>query len=100
MLTMIGTLMSARSTAPLKTLSPTAAEVYFWIRGFMTEMPMNPHTTEGIAASSSMTILSVSLTRLLQYSERNTAAPMPNGIAISMANTVTLPVPTRSANTP
>ena len=28
--------------------------------GFITEMPMKPHTTEGIAAKSSMTILSVS----------------------------------------
>ena len=66
----------------------------------MTEMPMNPHTTEGIAASSSITIFSVSRTRGPQNSETNTAAPSPNGTAISIASPVTLNVPAMSASTP
>jgi hypothetical protein len=55
MLTMIGTLMSARRTAPLSTFKPTGAWKTVWMRGFITEMPMKPHTTEGMAAKSSMT---------------------------------------------
>ena len=61
---------------------------------------MKPQTTDGIAASSSMTILSVSLHLLPQNSETKTAAPSPNGTAITIASTVTLNVPTMSASTP
>ena len=62
--------------------------------------PTNPQTTEGMAASSSMVILSVSLARGPQNSERKTAAPMPNGTASTMASRVTLAVPAISASTP
>ena len=61
---------------------------------------MKPHTTLGIAASSSITIFSVSRTRGRQNSERKTAAPRPNGTAISIASAVTLNVPTMSASVP
>src|SRR5437763_551819 len=47
--------------------------------GFITVSPMKPHTTDGMAASSSITILSHSLTRGAQNSETKTAAPTPNG---------------------
>ena len=64
------------------------------------EIPMKPHTTEGIAASNSMIILSISFMRPVQNSEMNIAAPRPKGTAIAMARMVTLPVPTISASTP
>src|SRR5690242_13563331 len=62
--------------------------------------PMKPQTTLGIAASNSMTTLSVSLTFPEQNSETNTAAPRPKGTAINIARKVTLSVPTMSARTP
>jgi hypothetical protein len=61
---------------------------------------MNPQTTEGIAASSSITTFSVSLVFFPQNSETKIAAPSPNGTAISIASTVTLAVPAISASTP
>ena len=70
------------------------------ISGFITVSPMKPQTTDGMAASSSMTILSVSFTRGPQNSETKIAAPMPNGTAITMASAVTLAVPAISASTP
>ena len=55
---------------------------------------MNPQTTEGIAAKSSMTTFSTSFTCLPQNSETKTAAPRPNGTASNIASVVTLNVPT------
>ena len=68
--------------------------------GWSTPRPMKPHTTDGIAASNSIVTFSVSFTRPWQNSETNTAAPMPNGTAITIATPVTLSVPTMSASTP
>ena len=68
------------------------------ISGFITVRPMKPQTTEGIAASSSMTIFSVSFDARPQNSETKTAAPSPNGTAMSIASPVTLTVPTISAS--
>ena len=53
---------------------------------FITVNPTNPQTTEGMAASSSTVILSVSLARGPQNSEMKMAAPMPNGTASAMAS--------------
>ena len=70
------------------------------ITRFITVSPMKPHTTDGMAASSSMVTLSDSLARGPQNSEMKTAAPMPNGTASAMASRVTLAVPAISASTP
>ena len=61
---------------------------------------MKPHTTEGIAASSSMIILNVSLSFGPQNSDTKIAAPSPNGTAIHIANVVTLKVPKIKAKVP
>ena len=68
--------------------------------GPSTLIPMKPHTTEGTAARSSITILSVSFVRLRQNSDTNTAAPRPKGTAMTMESSVTLSVPTISAPAP
>ena len=66
---MIGTLIRARMMPPLSMFTPTGAPVYFTISRLITVRPMNPQTTLGMAASSSMTIFSVSLTFGPQNSE-------------------------------
>ena len=66
----------------------------------ITVRPMKPQTTLGMAASSSMTILSVSLSLGPQNSETKMAAPRPNGTASSMATAVTDRVPTVRARVP
>ena len=66
----------------------------------ITVRPMNPHTTLGMAASSSMTILSVSLSLGPQNSETKMAAPSPNGTASRIATAVTDSVPTVRARVP
>ena len=97
---MIGTLISARTRPPFSTFRPMGVSNSLMITGFITVSPMNPHTTDGMAASSSITILSVSLIRCPQNSETKIAAPMPNGTAINMASAVTLAVPAISASAP
>ena len=67
---MIGTLISARMMPPLRTFTPTGAPVYLTISRLITVRPIKPQTTLGMAASSSMTTFSVSLTRAPQNSER------------------------------
>ena len=98
--TIIGTLISARITPPLSTVSPIGAPVSCMMSGLITVRPMKPHTTDGIAASSSMVILRTSFHRGPQNSETNTAAPSPKGTAKAMARAVTLAVPAMSASTP
>ena len=66
----------------------------------ITVSPMKPHTTLGIAARSSITILSVSLSRLPQNSEMKIAAPSPIGTASAIATPVTDNVPSVSASVP
>ena len=68
--------------------------------GDITLNPMNPQTTEGMAASSSITTFRVSLVLPVQNSETKMAAPTPKGTAMTMARKVTLKVPTISAPTP
>jgi glycogen operon protein len=58
------------------------------------------HTTDGMAASSSMTTFRVSLSLGPQNSEMKIAAPSPNGTAMIMARPVTLNVPIMRANAP
>ena len=67
--TMIGTLISARMTPPLRRFTPTGAPVSVTISLLITVRPMKPQTTLGMAASSSMTILRVSLSFGPQNSE-------------------------------
>ncbi len=67
---MIGTLIRARMMPPLRTFTPTGAPVNLTMSLLITVRPMNPQTTLGIAASSSITILSVSRTRGRQNSDR------------------------------
>ena len=62
--------------------------------------PMKPQTTDGMAASSSMTIFSPSFQRGLQNSDRKTAAPIPKGTAMAIESAVTAPVPAMSARAP
>ncbi len=70
------------------------------ISGFITVSPINPQTTEGMAASNSTTILRISRILVGQNSEMKIAVPIPNGTAINIARQVTLPVPTIRASTP
>jgi len=70
------------------------------ISGFISVNPMNPQTTDGMAASSSMVTFSVSFHCGPQNSEMKIAAPIPNGTAINIASTVTLAVPAINASTP
>ena len=94
---MMGTLINARMMAPFRTVRPMGAPNNSIISWFMMVRPMNPHTTEGIAAKSSITIFRVSLSFGLQNSEMKRAAPKPNGTAMTIARTVTLMVPVISA---
>ena len=55
---------------PFSTLTPTGAPVSFTISLLITVRPTNPHTTLGIAESSSITTFRVSRTRGAQNSER------------------------------
>jgi hypothetical protein len=97
---MIGTLIRARMIPPLSTFTPTGAPVYWVMSRLITVKPIKPHTTLGMAASSSMTIFKVSLSLGPQNSDTKIAAPRPKGTAIAMASTVTLKVPTVSASVP
>jgi hypothetical protein len=97
---MIGTLISARMIAPFRTLMPIGAPVACVMIGLSTTAPMKPHTTEGMAARNSITILSVSRVFEPQYSDTKIAAPSPAGTAISMASAVTATVPASSATMP
>lgn len=96
----MGTLINARMMPPFSTFTPTGAPVVFSMTVFITESPMKPQTTEGIAASNSMTIFNVSLSRGPQNSETKIAAPSPNGTAMSIARSVTASVPTVKASVP
>jgi len=64
------------------------------------ESPINPQTTDGIAASSSTRILRNSLVRPVANSAIYIALPRENGMAISIASPVTLLVPAISARIP
>ena len=88
--TMIGTLISARIKPPLRTFNPMGASKSRIISEFIIVSPMKPHTTEGIAASNSITILSVSFQRGRQNSETKIAVPTPKGTAINIASKVTV----------
>ena len=68
MVVMIGAAISPRMTPALSTLSPIGTSKISMISGFITESPMKPHTTEGIAASSSTATLSASRVRPLANS--------------------------------
>jgi len=61
---------------------------------------MNPHTTDGMTARNSITILNVSLNVGEQNSDTKIAAPSPNGTAINIAKDVTLNVPKINAKVP
>ena len=97
---MIGTLINASIIPPFSMVNPIGALNTTMINWFINVNPMNPHTTEGIAARSSMIILNVSLSFGLQNSDTNIAAPSPKGTAIHIAKTVTLKVPTIKAKAP
>jgi hypothetical protein len=97
---MIGTLINARMIPPFNMFTPTGVPVTSTINLLITVNPMNPHTTLGIAANSSMTIFSVSRNRGPQNSDMNIAAPNPNGTAMTMASAVTLNEPTVNAQVP
>jgi hypothetical protein len=58
-----GTDMKARMTPPLRTFRPMGASKRSMMSGFMIMSPMKPQTTEGMAARSSVTILSTSRRR-------------------------------------
>ncbi len=60
MVVMIGAAISPRMMPALSTLRPTGTLKSLMISGFMIVRPMNPQTTEGIAASSSTSTLSAS----------------------------------------
>ena len=100
MLTMMGTLMSARSMAALNRFTPTGTWKTAMMTGLITLRPMKPQTTLGMAASSSITIFNVSFVLPVQNSETKIAAPNPKGTAITIASVVTLRVPTMSAPMP
>ena len=97
---MIGTLINPKMIAPFRTVIPMGAPKICMINWFMMVRPMKPHTTDGIAARSSITIFSVSLSLGEQNSEMKSAEPKPNGTAISMESIETLTVPAIRANTP
>ncbi len=87
-------------TPELSTLRPTGTSNVSMMSGFMIDRPMKPHTTEGIAASSSTRTFSASRTRPVANSAMKIAAPRENGTETSMARPVTLAVPTMSASAP
>ena len=70
------------------------------IRGLRIDRPMKPHTTEGIAASSSTRTLRYSRARGEANSPMYRAAARENGTAVSTARPVTEAVPRIRANAP
>ena len=97
---MIGAAISPRMMPALSTFNPTGTLKVLMIRGFMMLSPMNPQTTDGIAASSSTRILSHSRVRPVANSAMKIAAPSEKGMATSTARPVTLAVPAISARMP
>src|SRR5437773_2206740 len=97
---MIGTLISARMMPPFRMLMPIGVPVVCVMIGLSTAAPMNPQTTDGMAARNSITIFSVSRVFEPQYSDTKIAAPSPLGTAIAIARAVTDSVPARSATMP
>ena len=89
---MIGMLINARMIAPFKTERPVV-EPKSRIKMDIIVRPINPQTTEGIAASNSITTFNISFNRVPQNSEINIAPPKLNGTAIVIANIATLNVP-------
>jgi hypothetical protein len=68
--TITGTLIRARMIPPLRTPTPTGAPVASTMSRLIRVRPTKPHTTLGMAESSSITIFSVSRTRGAQNSDR------------------------------
>jgi hypothetical protein len=66
---MMGTLIRARITPPLRRLTPTGAPVSATMILLITVSPTKPQTTDGMAARSSIVILSVSRCLLPENSE-------------------------------
>jgi hypothetical protein len=100
MVVMMGAAMSPRMIPALRMLRPTGTSKSRMIRGFMIERPMNPHTTEGIAARSSTRILRASRIFPEANSPMKMAAPREKGTETIMASPVTLAVPARRARIP
>ena len=96
----MGRHISARMIAPFSTVSPNGTPKTDSMIPFMRVSPMKPHTTEGIAASNSITIFNPSLSFGPQNSEIKMAAPNPKGTEISTAKQLTLAVPKISASIP
>ena len=97
---MIGAAISPKMRPAFSTPSPNGTSKVWMISGFMIDMPTNPHTTEGIAASISTRIFRVSRVLPVANSAMKSAAPSDSGTEKSIANPVTLAVPTMSASAP
>ena len=66
---MIGAAIRPRMIPALRTFNPTGTSNNSMMRGFMRLSPMNPQTTEGIAARSSTRTFKASLVLPLANSE-------------------------------
>ena len=85
-------LIKARMMAPFNNDTPASAPNSFMYTEVIFS-PINPQTTDGIAANSSMTTFRISFSRGPQNSEMKTAPPKLNGTVIIIATIATLNVP-------
>src|SRR5690554_6408543 len=97
---MVGNAITAKSIAPLSAFNPLGKSAKLAVPGLTTTIPRKPITTEGIAASISMAGFKIFLSRGLAYSEIKAAVPIPKGIAIIIAPSVTIVVLIISGNIP
>ena len=90
---MMGAAIKPRIMPAFKTFKPTGTSKISMISGFIMLRPMNPQTTDGIAASNSTSTFRNSRV----FPVANSAI---KGIATIIASPVTLAVPTINARIP
>jgi hypothetical protein len=98
--TIVGRLIKASITAPVKAVSPIFKLKIFLINGATILIPIKPITTDGIVAKTSIIGFNVSLNAFGASSPIKIAVPIPSGMAIIIDAIVVRREPTSKGTKP
>src|SRR5690554_3505273 len=87
-LTIVGKDIKAKRIAPLSALKPLLSPNVLAINGPIKTIPIKPMATDGTPANISIIGFMIPLSLRDAISDKNTATPTPNGMAIAIATTV------------
>ena len=97
---MVGTAIPPNRIAPARAVRPVGRFKKPRRKGERIRIPRKPSTTEGSPPNNSTSGLRISRSQRGAISDKNTAVPIPKGMAISMAPRVTIIEPVMSGRIP